>query len=194
MNWFKKLCISAVFILPAFAEENGTVELKAGYLLFGNQRMRNVYNDGSFQVQASFSYPVKGDLEIYGSIGFLEAWGKSVHFDQKTTFWRIPVDLGLKPVVQIASYAQWYVGLGPRYFYAHQRNCSSFVDRNAGTNGIGGFINTGFNFFPTTHFVIDLFGEYSYEPIHFSSSKDGVHGRHIQVGGYYFGAAAGYAF
>ena len=200
------LFLTAVFGLPVFAEESSIpieetppekrapamIEAKGGYLFFQSHKMREVYGNGSFEVQISGSYPIRRSCQVYGSVGFLEAWGTSLQVHQKTVFWRIPVDLGLKPIVSIGSFVQWYAAFGPRYFYAHQHNHSSFVNRRIGKSGIGAFANTGFNFFPISHFLIDVFAEYSYEPIRFSSSKASV--RNLQVGGFYLGAGLGYAF
>jgi hypothetical protein len=61
-------------------------------------------------------------------------------------------------------------------------------------NGLGGFVNTGFLFFPTKHFFIDVFGEYSYVKLRFHHSKSNVYTRRTQVGGYTFGGGLGYAF
>ncbi len=195
--WIASLILS----LPLFSEKPAgdwiappRVEMKAGYFFFASQKLRDVYGSGGFEIQASGSYPIKRELHIYGSVGFLEAWGNSTHFDQGTTLWEIPVDVGLKPILRITSYADWYIAVGPRYFYVHQSNHSSFVDQTVSKNGIGLFANTGFHFFPIDHLLVDLFGEYSYQPVDISSSKSGAHGRDTQVGGFYFGAGLGYLF
>ena len=185
------LCV--LTIVPGYATPP-IIEVKAGYLIFASQKMRDVYHCGGPEIQLTGAYPIKENLEIYGNIGFLQAWGKSLHLHERTIFWRIPVDLGLRPVFNLTSFMQWYAALGPRYFYAHQHNISSFVNRKIGKSGIGAFANTGFSFFPSSHFLIDIFGEYSYEPLHFSSSKTNVSTRTLQVGGFYFGVGFGYAF
>jgi hypothetical protein len=61
-------------------------------------------------------------------------------------------------------------------------------------NGLGGFVNMGFNFFPCRHLLVDVFGEYSYNRMHFHSSKTNSYGESAQVGGFAFGAGLGYAF
>src|SRR4051812_17488538 len=105
MNGLTKIFIlSSAFVITAFAREQKppitpadhkltstpTIEAKAGYFFFASQSMRNVYSNGGFEAQVSASYPIKGVLQIYGSGGFSEVSGKSLHFHEKTTFWRIP--------------------------------------------------------------------------------------------------------
>lgn len=209
MNLFTKLLIFLCAVsASAFSIENCVlinepfyegiclprIEAKAGYFIFADKKMRDIYPHGGFEVQLSGSYPIKEWLHMYGSVGFIEAIGKSKPLHQKTTFWQIPVDLGLKAIMSITPCAEWYVALGPRYFYAHQHNHSSSVDSNLSKNGFGLFVNTGIEYFFTPCWYATCFGEYAYEPIRPSSSKTGVHTRRVQIGGYTVGIGAGYRF
>ena len=170
------------------------LETKASYFFFASSNMSKVYRDGGFQVQLSGSYPIWRGLQVYGSTGFSEAWGQSLSFRQNTSLWQLSVDLGLKPIFTIASFAQYYFTMGPRYFYMHQRNSSSYVSPTVPKNGAGLFVNTGFNFFPMPRLVIDIFGEYAYEPVHFSPSRSNVYAKSTQLSFFSFGAGIGYTF
>ncbi len=206
MNWFEKVCsLGAIFCIPLLAEEScnvpickqtvsSLIELKGGYFFFASQKMRTIYPNGGFEIQLSGSYPIAKSYYLYGSIGFCEARGKSLHFHQKTSLWQVPIDAGFKPILKIASCMQWYTAFGPRFFYVQQNNDSPFVDQNQGKTGLGFFVNTGFNFHFFHHLFIDLYGEYSYEGVHFSSSNTNVLARSIQVGGFDFGAGFGCSF
>ena len=177
-----------------FTEVQPTIEAKAGYFFFASSRMRDVYTQGGLDLQLSTSYPVWRGLEIYGSVEYLQRSGRSLSNHWKTTIWEIPVSLGLKPVIEICPEAQWYFTLGPRYFYIHQHNYTSYVTMHKGKSGVGLFVNSGFNFIAWKHLLIDVFGEYSYQKVHFHTSRKGVHTRDLQVGGFSFGGGLGYAF
>ncbi len=182
---------------PTPAEANKIqplLEVKGGYFFFSDAKMRKVYDQGGLDVQISGSYPVWKWLQVYGSVEYLQRHGRSLNGHQKTSIWEVPLSLGLKPVIEICEKINYYVTLGPRYFFVHQHNHSSYVDRSVSQNGLGGFVNTGFNFFPCPHFLVDVFGEYSYKRMHFHDSKHHVYGRTIQVGGFAFGVGLGYAF
>jgi len=97
-------------------------------------------------------------------------------------------------VFTLASFVQYYFSLGPRYFYVHQYNNSSFVNQSIGKSGIGLFVNTGFNFYVLERMLIDIFGEYAYEPTHISSSEPNVFGGNVQVSTFAFGLGLGYKF
>ncbi len=171
------------------------LEVKAGYFFFANHTMRKIYDDGGLDVQLSGSCPVLDGLNLYGSVEYLSKHGRSLSGDQRTSVWMLPVSLGIKPIFFISPRIQYYFAIGPRYFYFHQHNHSSYVPTNASRNGIGGFVNTGFNFLSRKNLLIDVFGEYSYEKTHFHSyDKTHVEGEKVQVGGFVFGGGLGYAF
>ncbi|MBS0626626.1 MAG: hypothetical protein JSS09_00255 [Verrucomicrobia bacterium] len=176
-----------------FKKTSPLLETKASYFFFADSDMNKVYQNGGYQLQLSGSYPIWKGLQAYASAGFSEARGHSRSFHQDTSLWQLSIDLGLKPVFAFASFFQYYIALGPRYFYANQHNNSSYVNRTVVKNGAGLFTNTGFNFFPMPHLVIDVFGEYAYQPIHSSSDKD-IYRRSVQLSFFSFGAGIGYSF
>lgn len=168
------------------------VEAKAGYFIFKNSKMRDVYDNGGFEIQLSGSYHLLDVWHLYGSVGYLQACGKSMNFHEKTKIWQIPVDIGLKPIVALTPCMDWFMAIGPRFFYVHQRNHSDYVSKNVEKGNIGMFVNSGIDFTPACNYYINLFGEYSYQPIRPSSSKDGVHSKTIQIGGFTVGVGFGY--
>jgi hypothetical protein len=182
-----------VFSVKGFCAEP-SLEAKLGYFFFADSKMRKVYDEGGVDLQLSGSYPVWKWLHLYGSVEYLQRSGHSLSDHQKTDIWQIPVTVGLKGCVTICSWASYYLTAGPRYFYVHVHNDSSYVDRNLDENGIGGFLGTGFSFFPYRHFLVDLFGEYSYERVHLNTSKRNVETKSMQIGGFVVGIGLGYGF
>ncbi|MBX9744939.1 MAG: hypothetical protein K2X08_07005 [Chlamydiales bacterium] len=180
--------------ISIFEQTPPLLEIKTSYFFFVSSQINEVYRNGGIQVQLSSSYPIWKGLQLYGSTGFSEAWGRSQSFHQNTSLWQLSVDIGLKPIFTIASFAQYYFSIGPRYFYAHQHNNSSYVNKVIVKNGVGLFVNTGFNFYLMSHLIIDIFGEYAYEPAHFSPSRVNVYGRSTQLSYFSFGTGISYAF
>lgn len=170
------------------------LEIKGGYFFFSDDKMREIFDQGGLDVQLSGSYPLWKWLQIYGSIEYLERHGKSLNDRQKTRIWEVPLSLGLKPVISICPKVQYYFTLGPRYFFVHVHSDSKFVDKSIDENGLGGFVNTGFHFFPMRHLLVDIFGEYSFKRMRFHPSKTHVYGNKIEIGGFTFGLGLGYAF
>lgn len=178
----------------SYSDVNATLEAKAGYFFFSDSKMSKVYNEGGWDVQVSGSCPIWKWLEVYGSVEYLEKHGKSLGEHESTSIWEIPLSFGLKPVISICQNVQYYFTLGPRYFFVYQHNDSSYVSKNLSNNGLGLFVNTGFNFIFWRHLLVDVFGEYSYKQMHFHSHKNNVYGKTVNVGGFVFGGGLGYAF
>lgn len=199
----KLLLMLLLFAIPGHSEEprlesKPTLEVKGGYFFFASSKMRQVY-DGGWDLQLSSSIPfwkplTRFNLNAYGSIEFLRCSGISTVEHYKTYVWELPINIGLKPVFLLCQQIQYYFALGPRYFFIHQHNSSPYVDKNKSRNGVGLFVNTGFNIIPYKHLLIDVFGEYSYAKTHFHSSASNVYTRDIQVGGFTFGGGIGYFF
>lgn len=134
-------------------------------------------------------------ISLYGSLGYVHASGRSLQGNQKTSVSQVPLDLGLRAIANVDEHVKGYLSLGPRYFFFHQHNHSSFVNKNINRNGLGFFINGGFNFINNDGFLLGLFGEYAFEQKSFKSKIPNVYGRQdLQIGGFTFGASLGFAF
>jgi hypothetical protein len=177
-----------------------TLEAKVGYFFFVDSTMRDVYDEGGLDLQISGSYPVikwarRYALNVYASVEYLQRTGTSLSGNQNTSIWEIPVNVGLKPVIAITNEFQYYFAVGPRYFYIHQHYNSEYLPKNNHRNGIGLFVNTGFNFIFWRHLLVDVFGEYSYAQTKFHASSDPLtYTKTTQVGGFTFGGGLGYSF
>lgn len=175
------------------------IEVKTGYFFFTHSKMRKVYDKGGWDIQLASSYPLwnptdRFSLNAYAAVEYFHCEGQSLQGDQKTSLWAVPINIGFKPVFVICPEAQYYFTLGPRYFYIHQHNNSCDVDKNKSRNGVGFFMNTGFDFLLKSCFAFTIFGEYAYAKTHFHSEKTGVYTRNIQVSGFTLGGGLGYAF
>ena len=170
------------------------LEVKGGYFLFSDSKMRKIYDRGGIDVQLSTSCPIWKWLQMYASIEYMQIEGRTLGGHEKTKIWEVPLSLGLQPVAVISPTVHYYLTIGPRYFFVHQHNYSHYLSKNVGNNGLGGFVNTGFYFFPCKHLLLDVFGEYSYKRMHFHSHKSHVYGEKTQVGGFVFGLGIGCVF
>ncbi len=170
------------------------IEVKLGYFFFASSIMRDVYDQGGVDVQLCGSYPMGGWIQIYGSVEFFEREGHSMGTDSKVWLTGVPLSLGLKPVFTITPEVLYYFTIGPRYSFIQTRTNYPYVKKHANSSGIGLFVNTGFDFILWKHFLLDLFGEYSYLPVSFSTAPTNVYGQRVQVSGFTFGGGLGYAF
>jgi len=185
------LCI----VTPYASASRLWLEIKPSYFFFAASVMRDIYDHGGFEIQGSASGSLCNYLALYGSIGYRTAQGHALNSCEKTRLTIIPVDIGFKPIFNVGQHCYSFFAIGPRYFHFHQHNNSPYVDCTINGNGIGLFVNTGFNALLANHLLLGIFGEYSYEkkgicpkkPLVFSNGS-------VQIGGFAFGASVGYAF
>lgn len=171
------------------------LEVKPGYFFFSSSPLKNIYKKGGFSLQASASIPMCHYLDLYTSVGYRRTTGKSLGAGEKTQLSVVPIDIGLKPIVNVYKYLYYFFACGPRYFYINQHNKSSYVDCRVHGSGLGLFVNTGFTVLLVDHLLLGLFGEYAYEkkkncPKAFRTYSNG----RIQTSGAVFGISLGYAF
>lgn len=198
----KKIIVACALLysLPQCASESlfdtkSWLELKPSYFFFNTAPMNEVYDQGGFQVQGNLSLPLCKYLDIYGSVGYRQAWGHALNSEQNTSLTVIPVDIGLKPVFNFCDRFNYFVAVGPRYFSFYQYNNSSYVDSIVTNAGVGFFVNTGFNMQVTEGFLLGIFGEYSYEKKSIDSPMQNVYSNGVvQLGGFAFGLSFGYEF
>ena len=170
-------------------------EIKPSYFFFSTAPMNQIYDDGGFQVQGSASIHLCDHLDLYGSVGYRQAWGHALNTSQTTSLTVIPVDIGLKPVFNFCERFCYYFAAGPRYFSFYQHNNSLYVDSVISNAGVGLFVNTGFNVELAESLLLGVFGEYSYEKKTVSSTMPYVYsGGNVQLGGFAFGLSLGYEF
>lgn len=202
MKFLSFLCLSTFILLfsASQAVEKTSlpypyIETKVGYFFFSSSTMRQVYSDGGVDVQVCAAYPLMRRLRVYGSVEYLKKSGHSLNGGQRTSIWEIPLSLGLQPVFQVHSHPIfYYISFGPRYIFSQVRNDSDYISSKMKTRGWGGFMNTGIQFKLRPHFILDIFGEYSYVRLRYSTSVEESHGHPVQVGGLTFGGSLGYAF
>lgn len=195
---YKKIALlSALFCTPTQYASDLTpwLEIKPSYFFFSSSPMNDIYDHGGFEIQGSASVPFCDYLDLYCSIGLRKTKGHALNSCEKTGLTVIPVDIGLKPIFNFCECFYYFFAIGPRYFHFHQHNNSPYVDCIIKGNGIGLFVNTGFNVLLADCILIGIFGEYSYEKKTICPTKPKVYSNgSVQIGGFAFGASLGYAF
>lgn len=198
MSMYKKITLFvALFCTSTQYASNVTpwLEIKPSYFFFSSCPMKDIYHHGGFEIQGSVSVPVCNYLDVYGSIGYRHARGHALNTCEQTSLTVVPIDIGLKPIFNFCERFYYFFAIGPRYFHLHQRNNSPYVDCNIKGNGIGFFVNTGFNVLLADCFLLGIFGEYSYEKKKICPNRLNVFSNgNVQIGGFAFGVDLGYAF
>lgn len=187
-------CFLSLCLMTALVYAEPLIEAKVGYFFFTDSKASQVFNQGGLDLQLSGSYPLYKLFHLYGNVGYLQKSGHSLNGNQKTSLWEVPLSLGLQPIFCLAKNIRYYVTLGPRYFFVHVHNDSTFVPSEMEAKGLGGFANTGILWRLWQCVTVGLFGEYSYKRLFFVSSMPETQSESMQVGGLTFGGEIGYTF
>jgi len=198
MSMYKKIALlfSLLCTLPQYAScLTPWLEIKPSYFFFSESPMNEIYNHGCFKIQGSGSVLLNKYFGFYGSIGYQKASGRALNSGEKTSLSVVPVDIGVKLVLNSEQNFYSFFAIGPRYFSYNQHNSSSYIGCAIDGGGIGFFANTGFNFTLADCFLFGVFGEYSYEKtITYPSRPNVFSNGSVQIGGFAFGVSFGYKF
>jgi len=171
-----------------------SIDVKVGYFFFTDSTMNDVYSNGGIDVQLAGSYPIWRVVSIYGAVEFFEKNGYSMNLNDKAWVYGIPLSLGVKVDFDLKTNISVYGAFGPRYSFIQSRANSSFVPYEANSGGIGLFALAGLYFRIQPHYFLNLFGEYSYIPVHFKTVPTNVYGSDADAGGFTFGGGLSYKF
>jgi hypothetical protein len=160
----KKLLLSIyfTFFICSSLSALPMVDITFGYLFFGNAKARRVYNTGGENITISGSYPVYDIWHVFGSAGYWERSGRTLHYHHKLRLEAIPISIGIKPVMTLGCNVDCYFTLGPRYFFLKEHMRCPEGARNVNKSTVGAFVGTGFLFIPCDGCTFDIFAEYSY--------------------------------
>lgn len=195
---YKKIALFFVMLCASTQQTSGLAtlfEIKPSYFFFSASPMKNIYNHGGFEIQGSASMPLCCYVDVYGSVGYRKVSGHALNTCEKTSLTVVPVDVGLKPIFNVCESGSCFFAIGPRYFHVHQHNTSAYVPCNLRGNGIGFFVNAGFNGQLTDCLLFGMFGEYSYEKKKICPNMLNVFSNgSVRIGGFAFGVSFGYLF
>lgn len=194
----KKLIASLLLI--AAIDATPLLELKAGYYGFSDTHLREIYGKGALDIGGSFAFPIWGPFNCYGSAEWIYKKSKIRTRPERIEISIVPICLGIQYEYRISSSIDWYLSLGPTFFFYHQRHHRPTIANRLDKNGFGGFANTGLLFYFTPHFALDFFAEYFYRKVRYQKLEiDAIFlrqfpGLEIEIGGLAVGAGLGYDF
>ncbi len=196
----RKVVFSALLGLPALLQ---AVSIEGDVSVFFplSSHLRNIYGkvwpNFGITVDHVQPFPEKvSSLSIFGQVNYLFSSGRSRGGHQSTDIQLVPLTLGLKWIEKVSDSVEVYLGAAPRYYFMHIKNHSSYVPRTDNDNGCGFYATTGSFFYPTEHFMIDLFFSYSWMKFSApsSSSSPAYIGLDTNVSGFDLGAGFGWKF
>ncbi len=168
------------------AEIQTDVELRYGVLFPSSSLVRELYGNvlPSYQIEATVS--MCGCYSLWTSLDFTKGRGNRCACDVKTWLNLYTWGLGVKGHYCLASCLEGYLGIGMTCANTHVKNKRCCFDEKVSRVSVGGIVKGGLTYALDCNWFIDLFCDYTYQPVHFE--------RHTNVGGITTGLGIGYTF
>lgn len=166
-------------------------ELRAAAFFPMGKRFKEVYGTvgPSIQVEQSRGFSSVKHLELWGNAEWIFMNGGPGSLCGTSGVDLLNISMGVKGIGNVYHNRLFlYAGIGPVLSVVWIENsyyCSDVqqVKEHSTNVGVGGVVKTGCQIYLTPHFYIDLFTDYMYLPVHFSSFED--------VGGFKVGGGFG---
>lgn len=155
--------------------------------------LRTIYSSAWVKYDLMLLHPIWENIYATESVSYTMKHGRSLGGHQRTRMWIVPISLGINYLYAWDDF-DFYVGVGPRYFFINIKNNSNFVERHDSKSGLGGFAAAGVNYHFCNGFLFDLFVDYSYKRFDFHKDRERVQRESLQVGGLSIGGGIGYRF
>jgi hypothetical protein len=161
------------------------VEAKAAYFNPTSSSFRSVYSGGGMY---SLEATARAWRQFYGwgSVGYFGRNGSSVGLGNSAHIQMVPFGIGAK-YIACCDCIKPYIGLGMLVTYVNLHNDSPFVTHKQHKWGVGGIVKGGLLIDLPCCWFADLFADYNYTKVHFSSGT-------ANISGYSAGVGLGYKF
>lgn len=162
------------------------LEAKAACFLSTDNIFNNIYRQGVGIYGAELTCRAYHHLYAFVSADFSSKKGEILNFCSPHKATTVNLGVGLKYLFPFC-YGDFYLGLGALPTHMHTKKCSPCVKLNYSRWGCGGIAKMGAFFNVAPHLLLDVYFDYSFVKMPFSS-------RHVNMDGCWFGAALGYRF
>lgn len=164
---------SIIFLLLLVSHTLSSVEflseLRGGYFYPNSEKFRKIYNNGGPEVELEFSGTFCESWTVWGNVNYFQRDGDSIGLFDRTNIRMIPLSLGAKYQFEIDYCISPYIGAGVTYTYTQIHNHSDFVKKHVNKNGVGGVVKSGIYIPMTRIFTLDIFLDWYYQQLTFSS-------------------------
>jgi len=190
-----------VFILitfmPLLAYSETSLEFRTAAFFHSSDRFRDIYGrvGPSYQIEAAHSlndyfdcYSGLERFNAFANIDWYSENGKSEGLNWKTKVSIANFSFGLRYPYYFTNGLALYVGIGPSISRIVLNNHNhNFNQKRSDTKiAFGGILKTGILYSINCNFFLDVFVDYLYQPVHYSTRVD--------IGGFKIGSGLGYKF
>lgn len=200
MNHEKRVCMKYFFLLvgllmpfTAFSELID-LQLRGAGFYPEDHLMRRVYEDVSDEYELEIGFFRNPCFSPWFNISYFEEKGHSTCRKKHTEIISHSLSIGIKRYYSFRECCKPYFGVGIGAGYVKFYDRAFYVDKNISKWGPLIIAKSGVQCDLGCRFFIDLFADYSYNPINGGKCKKGIKTRDVNIGGLKFGLGIGYHF
>jgi hypothetical protein len=174
------------FIFPSVDQtiRQGSVELTLGSYSMNEPRFEAVYPSGGLMTGLTLSSAVVSNVNFYLDIRYYSRQGSLTFSKEKTTFYMVPIDLGVRYIYPLGLFHP-YLGAGLDFYFYYEDNPIGTV-----LNYTNGFHFTGgsyFRFDKDIPLMLNVRLKYTW-------AKADESAKEIQLGGLEYGLGLAFVF
>ena len=177
-----------------FADLNTSLEFRGAAFIHSSHRFREIYGNigSSYQIEAAGTLDCNFDCNLgwFANADWTQKKGRSEGLNDVTKMSIANFSFGLKYLYPFFCNYTAYVGIGPSFsriaLNNHHTHHRSHHNRYNSRIAIGGILKTGVLYSIRCNIFLDVFVDYLYQPVSYSTS--------VNIGGFKTGAGIGYKF
>jgi hypothetical protein len=178
-------CIMLGAFLNLLALGPSRIAFRSDAFFATSERFRNIYGDVSFSYQVEASTRL-ATFDGWLNFDFLSKHGKSEGFHNPTKVYLNTLSFGVKFPYTFSEAFTFYFGVGPTFSNVSLNNGSECSKEKVSKWSYGGVIKSGLYLPIHRALFLDLFLDYTYQPVNFQTAVD--------VGGLRTGLGVGVIF
>lgn len=186
--YFKILAFNFMLFSPLLAFSETNLEFRSAAFFHSSDRFREIYGKvgPSYQLEATTS--LYNCFDCFANIDWYYQNGKSDGLNWKTNVTIANLSIGIKYPFYINESFSAYVGIGPSIsrIVLKNHNHNTHQKKSSDRVVVGGVLKSGLIYSINCNFFLDVFVDYLYQPVHYSTRVD--------IGGVKVGAGLGYRF
>ncbi len=179
------LLAAALLIVPPLSRAQTkafSLLARAGYFVPADATFREIYGRGAAW-GGEFDAALSSRLVLWAGADYFSRAGLLLHTREKTTIRVVPLQAGLKVVLDVGPAVRAYAGAGPAWFQYRESNSIATLKKSA----LGFIGRLGFRVDAGQTFFFDFGGAYSL-------CRVNPAGVEADLGGWLFSAGAGFRF
>jgi len=188
-------CLTIFSGSSLFADLCSSLEFRGAGFFHSSHRFREIYGNvgTSYQIEAAGNLDfcnLDCNLGWFANVDWTQKKGRSEGLHDVTKMSIANLSFGLKYLYPFYRNYTAYAGIGPSFsriaLNNHHSHLRSHNNRYNSRIAIGGILKTGVLYSVSCNLFLDVFVDYLYQPVSYSTNVD--------IGGFKLGAGIGYKF